>query len=144
MRYSDRCEIQTRIEEKLGAALSPCAPSSSRTRATCTPSRPESETHFKVLVVSEAFDGMNRVARQRKVNETLRDELAGGVHALTMRTLTPSEMGRRRRGWIRVPEVAMAARKPTQSSHEERVNTRAWRSVLQFVAQGRANRDRRA
>jgi len=52
---------------------------------------PGSETHFKVLVVSAAFDGMNRVARQRKVNEALRDELAGGVHALTMRTLTPAE-----------------------------------------------------
>jgi len=49
------------------------------------------ESHFTVEVVSGAFDGMNRVARQRLVYDLLRDELAGPVHALALRTLTPSE-----------------------------------------------------
>lgn len=49
------------------------------------------ETHFKLLLVSEAFQGMTRVQRQRKVYEILSQELKNGVHALTMRLLTPDE-----------------------------------------------------
>jgi BolA protein len=52
---------------------------------------PGSETHFKVLVVSGAFEGLGPAERHRKVYEALRDELARGVHALTMRTLTPQQ-----------------------------------------------------
>jgi BolA-like protein 1 len=50
-----------------------------------------SETHFKVVVVSPAFDGMARIDRHRKVHELLGDELRGGVHALTIKALTPAE-----------------------------------------------------
>ncbi len=49
------------------------------------------ETHFKVLVVAEAFVGLSRVDRQRRVNEILADELKSGLHALTQRALTPQE-----------------------------------------------------
>jgi BolA protein len=49
------------------------------------------ESHFRVAVVAEAFEGMNRVARQRLVYETLAAELAGPVHALALSTLTPDE-----------------------------------------------------
>ena len=49
------------------------------------------ETHFRVEVVSDAFAGQNRVARQRRVYEILAAELAGGVHALQLKTLTPAE-----------------------------------------------------
>jgi len=50
-----------------------------------------SETHFRVYVVSEKFEDIARIQRQRLVNETLKAELAGGVHALTQRCLTPME-----------------------------------------------------
>jgi stress-induced morphogen len=50
-----------------------------------------SETHFKVLVVSDAFEGLGLVDRHRRVNAILRDELAGGVHALSIRALTPAQ-----------------------------------------------------
>jgi len=53
--------------------------------------RPGGETHFTVTVVSAAFAGLGRVARQRLVYETLAAELMGGVHALALRTLTPDE-----------------------------------------------------
>ena len=53
--------------------------------------RPEGETHFSVTVVSPAFSGLNRVARQRLVYDALAAELAGGVHALSLNTLTPEE-----------------------------------------------------
>ncbi len=50
-----------------------------------------SETHFKVLVVSSKFQGQNRVARQRLVNQALAGEFNSGLHALTQMTLTPEE-----------------------------------------------------
>lgn len=49
------------------------------------------ETHFKVEIVAAAFDGHNRVARQRLVYETLKDEFAAGLHALEVKALTPGE-----------------------------------------------------
>ncbi|WP_420346449.1 BolA family protein [Pelagibius sp.] len=59
------------------------------------------ETHFRVEVVSESFAGLSRVARQRRVYEILKAEIDAGLHALQLKTLTPSEdeadAGRRRR-----------------------------------------------
>jgi BolA protein len=49
------------------------------------------QTHFRVEVVSESFSGQSRVARQRRVYEILAAELAAGVHALQLKTLTPEE-----------------------------------------------------
>jgi BolA protein len=53
--------------------------------------RPGGETHFAVTIVSEAFAGLGRVARQRLVYEALAEELASGVHALSLTTLAPHE-----------------------------------------------------
>ncbi|PIW25732.1 MAG: BolA family transcriptional regulator [Rhodospirillales bacterium CG15_BIG_FIL_POST_REV_8_21_14_020_66_15] len=52
---------------------------------------PGSESHFKVIVVSPRFDGLNRVKRHQAVNAVLADELAGPVHALSMETYTAGE-----------------------------------------------------
>ena len=52
---------------------------------------PGSESHFKVVVVSEHFAGMPRIGRHQAVNEILRDELASRIHALSLRTLTAGE-----------------------------------------------------
>lgn len=52
---------------------------------------PRSETHFKVLIVSDKFEGKSRLERQRMVNDLLQAEMQGGLHALTQKTLTPSE-----------------------------------------------------
>lgn len=49
------------------------------------------ESHFRVEVVSQAFAGQSRVARQRRVYEILSDELDAGLHALQLKTLTPEE-----------------------------------------------------
>jgi BolA protein len=53
--------------------------------------RPGGESHFRLTLVSPAFEGLSRVARQRAVNDVLKNELAGPVHALAMTTLTPDE-----------------------------------------------------
>lgn len=42
------------------------------------------ETHFRVVIRADAFNGQSRVARQRAVNAALREELAGSVHALAL------------------------------------------------------------
>ncbi len=51
------------------------------------------QSHFRLRVVSDQFEGLSRVARQRMINDILREELAGPIHALAMKTLTPDEAG---------------------------------------------------
>ena len=46
--------------------------------------RPGGETHFRVYIVSPAFQGKSRVERHRMINATLAGELAGSVHALAI------------------------------------------------------------
>ena len=48
------------------------------------------ETHFKAVVVSPAFSGLNSVKRHQKVYATL-GELMGQIHALALHTYTPEE-----------------------------------------------------
>ncbi|MGH0032701.1 MAG: BolA family protein [Myxococcota bacterium] len=47
--------------------------------------------HFRALIVSAGFEGLNTLARQRRVYELLADEMKGDIHALSLKTLTPSE-----------------------------------------------------
>jgi BolA family transcriptional regulator, general stress-responsive regulator len=56
--------------------------------------RPAGETHFAVTIVSADFAGQTRIVRQRLVYATLAAELAAGVHALSLTTLTPEEASR--------------------------------------------------
>ncbi|MFN5270239.1 MAG: BolA family protein [Hyphomonadaceae bacterium] len=48
------------------------------------------ETHFSVTIVSAAFAGLNRVARQRAIYQVLAEELAGPVHALALKVDAPA------------------------------------------------------
>jgi BolA family transcriptional regulator, general stress-responsive regulator len=54
--------------------------------------RPGGETHFAVRIVSNAFEGVGRVERQRRVYAALAQELKTSIHALSLTTLTPAEM----------------------------------------------------
>ncbi len=56
--------------------------------------KPGGESHFNLTAVSAAFRGLGRVQRQRAVNAALSEELAGPVHALSIRALTPEEDAR--------------------------------------------------
>jgi BolA protein len=53
--------------------------------------RPGGESHFNVLIESQAFSGAAKVARQRMVYRALADELAGPLHALSLKALAPGE-----------------------------------------------------
>jgi len=50
-----------------------------------------SETHFKVTVVSEQFLGKRLLARHRLINQLLEEQLLGPVHALALHTYTPEQ-----------------------------------------------------
>jgi BolA protein len=49
------------------------------------------ESHFRVLVVADSFEGKPRLERHRMVNDLLAAELRGGVHALAIKAYAPGE-----------------------------------------------------
>ena len=49
------------------------------------------ESHFIVEIESEAFVGLNRVARQRLVNQALAALLVERVHALAIKASAPTD-----------------------------------------------------
>lgn len=52
---------------------------------------PAGETHYRIEMVSAAFTGQNRLARQRAVNAALAAEFSSGLHALSMTLRAPQE-----------------------------------------------------
>ncbi len=82
------------MERKLREAFSPQSleiEDQSHLHAGHAGHNPEGESHFHVVLVSQAFEGMGRVARQRAVYQVLAEELRGRVHALSLETRAPGE-----------------------------------------------------
>jgi BolA protein len=87
-------KVAARIEARLKQALSPTrllVVDDSHLHAGHVGARPSGETHFTVEIVSPAFEGLSRVARQRLVYDALAADMAGGVHALSLVTKSPKE-----------------------------------------------------
>lgn len=81
---------QERIEQKLSEALTPVVLTvENESKNHNVPAG--SETHFKVLIVSPTFEGLGTIERHRKVHTALATELRSGLHALTIRALTPAQ-----------------------------------------------------
>ncbi|MDH5393717.1 MAG: BolA/IbaG family iron-sulfur metabolism protein [Gammaproteobacteria bacterium] len=53
-----------------------------------------SESHFKILVVSEQFDGQMLIKRHRLINQILQQELQQ-IHAMALHTMTPDEWAKK-------------------------------------------------
>jgi BolA family transcriptional regulator, general stress-responsive regulator len=53
--------------------------------------RPGGETHYRLRLVSAAFEGVGRVARQRLVYDLLAGEFEGGLHALSLELKAPGD-----------------------------------------------------
>ena len=86
--------MQQTIERKLAEALAPAhLEVINESHQHSVP--PGSESHFKVVLVSAAFEGKRSVARHQQVYKVLAAELAGGVHALALHTYTPAEWSER-------------------------------------------------
>ncbi len=56
---------------------------------------PGSESHFKLIIVSEYFDGKALLQRHREINKILEDELAAYIHALSIHAMTPKEWAKK-------------------------------------------------
>ncbi len=83
-------DVQDRITQKLQGSLAPShleVENESHQHSV----KPGSQTHFRVVVVSSAFEGKSPVARHQMVYAALADELAAGLHALAITSRTPSE-----------------------------------------------------
>jgi BolA protein len=86
--------VADQIRAKLTGALQPSRleiTDDSHLHAGHAGAREGGESHFTVEVVSASFEGLGRVARQRLVYDILKEEMAGPVHALALRTVAPSE-----------------------------------------------------
>ena len=86
--------IAAKIEAKLTQALNPARliiRDDSNRHKGHGGHNPEGESHFHVEIVSAAFAGQSRVARQRMVYGILAEEMKQRVHALALTTLTPEE-----------------------------------------------------
>ena len=87
-------QVADQIREKLTDAFSPAVldvVDESHLHKGHMGARPEGETHFRVKIVSSAFEGETRVARHRMVTKTLAELMNNPIHALALKTLTPEE-----------------------------------------------------
>jgi BolA protein len=86
-------DTRTRIEEKLRAALDPIEIDVIDQSAAHAghAGAASGGGHFRVIVVTPAFEGLNQVQRQRRVYEILADEMRSSIHALSMTCLSRSE-----------------------------------------------------
>lgn len=88
--------VESAMREKLSEQLKPThleVENVSHQHAGHAGSPGTGESHFNVTLVSEAFKGMPRVARFRKVHQILKEEMDGPVHALSLELKTPDELG---------------------------------------------------
>ena len=85
------------LREKLEAAFAPeilAIEDESSRHAGHSGERAGGESHFRVRIVSAAFQGLSRVERQRRVYAAVAEEIDAGLHALALTTLTPEEAQR--------------------------------------------------
>jgi BolA family transcriptional regulator, general stress-responsive regulator len=86
--------VESEIRSKLMAALEPVrldVINESEMHAGHRGSPGTGESHFRVLIVSKRFEGLNRVSRHRLVNETLDGLVGTRVHAFALRAFAPGE-----------------------------------------------------
>jgi BolA protein len=86
--------VAARLRSKLEAAFQPIElviNDESARHAGHSGAREGGQSHFRVRIVSAAFFGLSRVERQRRVYQTVAEEIADGLHALALTTLTPQE-----------------------------------------------------
>ncbi len=86
--------VQDQITARLTAALAPTrlvVLNESASHAGHMGDDGTGESHFRVEVESAAFAGLNRVARQRLVNQALADLLSERIHALAIKASAPGD-----------------------------------------------------
>lgn len=87
-------QIARAIEEKLTVAFRPTrldVVDDSARHAGHAGGREGGESHFNVVIVAPVFEGQSRLQRQRSIYSALEEELAGPVHALSVKAFAPGE-----------------------------------------------------
>ena len=87
--------VQDQITARLTATLAPTqltVVNESRLHAGHMGDDGTGETHFRVEVETPQFEGLNRVARQRLVNQALAELLSTKIHALAIKARAPGEI----------------------------------------------------
>jgi stress-induced morphogen len=49
--------------------------------------------HFRTEVVSERFEGLTRIQQHKLIYDVFGDEVGGAIHALSIKTETPTPAG---------------------------------------------------
>ncbi len=90
-------DMKSRITEKLARGLQPIlleVVNESALHKGHAGDDGSGETHFHVKVVSSVFEGVGRIERQRMVFALISEEMAGGIHAISISAAPPSEYER--------------------------------------------------
>lgn len=88
MRVVDK--IKTKLEQTLSPARLELVDESAL-HAGHMGARPEGESHFRLLIVTDMFNGRGRLERQRMIYQALGDLMTTDIHALSIKALTPEE-----------------------------------------------------
>lgn len=91
-------KIADTIEKRLIDALAPShleLVDESALHAGHAGARPEGESHFRLLIVSDQFEDRSRIERQRIIYHLMGDLMVTDIHALSIKALTPDEMRER-------------------------------------------------
>ncbi|MFE8071979.1 BolA/IbaG family iron-sulfur metabolism protein [Marinobacteraceae bacterium S3BR75-40.1] len=106
--------IQTQLEQKLSSHFQPQhLEVENESHQHAVP--PNSETHFKVTLVSDAFEGKRKVARHQAVYQIVNDELQQGLHALALHIYTPEEWQARQQQSPDSPECMGGSKRDSAS-----------------------------
>ena len=87
-------QVRDAIERNLKEALRPLRleiEDESQRHAGHAGARPEGESHFRLTVVADSFEGKSRIERQRMVYAALKDLMATRIHALSLSAFSPAE-----------------------------------------------------
>ncbi|KAF9875782.1 BolA domain-containing protein [Colletotrichum karsti] len=122
---SSNTSVEETIRSKITAALSPSTleiynDSHLHSHHKAMQGSSSKETHFRLVIVSEAFGTKMQSARHRMIYALLREEMAreGGIHALQLKTLTPEEEEKQREAKAAKAAAKKAAQDARSSSDD--------------------------
>jgi len=82
------------LEKKLQSAINPIELIDIQNESSMH-SGPAQNSHFKLVIVSEQFQGVMPVKRHQMIYDILKDELAGEIHALAIHPYTPEQWAKK-------------------------------------------------
>ena len=94
MQNTPEPDTRTRIHQRLEEAFAPVVFVDVLDQSAAHAGHREASSdkgHYRVILVSGAFDGLSPIARHRKVYEALSEEMDSSIHALSMTCMTPTE-----------------------------------------------------